>query len=58
MARQRKLTPKRRKFINGLLAHYKPESAQNVQEMLKDLLKNLIFVPVKLLVYTEFVTVS
>ena len=38
MARQRKLTPERREFINGLLAHYKPESAQDVQEMLKDLL--------------------
>lgn len=38
MARQRKLTPERREFINGLLAHYKPEPAQDVQEMLKDLL--------------------
>lgn len=38
MARQRKLTPERKAFINGLLAHYQPESAQDVQEMLKDLL--------------------
>ena len=38
MARQRKLTPERKAFINGLLDHYKPETAQDVQEMLKDLL--------------------
>ncbi len=38
MARQRKLTPERKAFINGLLEHYKPETAQDVQEMLKDLL--------------------
>jgi len=38
MARQRKLTPERKAFINGLLEHYKPETTQDVQEMLKDLL--------------------
>ena len=38
MARQRKLTPERKAFISGLLAHYKPETAQDVQDMLKDLL--------------------
>lgn len=38
MARQRKLTPERKAFINGLLKHYKPETVQDVQEMLKDLL--------------------
>ena len=38
MASQRELTPERREFINGLLAHYKPESAQDLQEMLKGLL--------------------
>lgn len=38
MARQRKMTPERRAFINSLLEHYKPRDAQDVQEMLKDLL--------------------
>lgn len=38
MARQRKLTPKRKAFISGLLEHYRPETAQDVHEMLKDLL--------------------
>jgi putative transposase len=38
MARQRKLTPERKAFINGLLEHYRPETVQDVQEMLKDLL--------------------
>lgn len=38
MARQRKLSPERKAFINGLLEHYQPETAQDVQEMLKDLL--------------------
>lgn len=38
MARQRKLSPERKEFINGLLQHYQPESAQDVQDMLKDLL--------------------
>lgn len=38
MARQRKLSPERKAFINGLIEHYKPESAQDVQDMLKDLL--------------------
>lgn len=38
MARQRKLSPERKAFINGLLEHYQPQDAQDVQEMLKDLL--------------------
>ena len=38
MARQRKLSPERKAFINGLIEHYKPETAQDVQDMLKDLL--------------------
>ena len=38
MARQRKMTPERKAFINSLLEHYKPNDAHDVQEMLKDLL--------------------
>ena len=38
MARRRKLSPERKEFINGLLEHYQPTDAHNVQEMLKDLL--------------------
>ena len=38
MARQRKLSPERKAFINSLLEHYQPNDAQDVQEMLKDLL--------------------
>ncbi|MBE5970362.1 MAG: IS256 family transposase [Lachnospiraceae bacterium] len=38
MARSRKLSPERKEFINSLLEHYHPEDAQDVQEMLKDLL--------------------
>ena len=38
MARQRKMTPKRKAFIDSLLAHYQPTDANDVQEMLKDLL--------------------
>ena len=38
MARQRKMTPERKAFINSLLEHYHPSDAQDVQEMLKDLL--------------------
>ena len=38
MARQRKLSPERKEFIQGLLSHYKPENAQDVQAMLRDLL--------------------
>lgn len=34
MARRRKMTPERRAFINGLLEHYQPTDAQDVQEML------------------------
>ena len=39
MARQRKMKPERRTFINSLLEHYKPN---DVQEMLKDLLGNTL----------------
>ena len=38
MARTRKLSPERKAFINVLIKHYHPEDAQDVQEMLKDLL--------------------
>ena len=38
MARRRKLSPERKEFINGLLEHYHPSDAHDVQEMLKDLL--------------------
>lgn len=38
MARQRKLSSERKAFINSLLEHYHPSDAQDVQEMLKDLL--------------------
>ena len=38
MARQRKLSPERKEFIQGLLAHYNPKDAHDVQDMLKDLL--------------------
>ena len=38
MARQRKLSPERKELINGLLSHYKPGDAQDVQAMLRDLL--------------------
>ena len=37
MAR-RKITPERRAFIKSLLEHYQPNDANDVQEMLKDLL--------------------
>lgn len=38
MARQRKLSPERKAFINSLLEHYQPNAADDVQDMLKDLL--------------------
>ena len=38
MARQRKLSPERKEFITSLLNHYNPKDANDVQEMLKDLL--------------------
>ena len=38
MARQRKLSPERKAFINSLLEHYQPSDANDVHEMLKDLL--------------------
>lgn len=38
MARRRKMDPERKAFINSLLEHYQPKDAQDVQDMLKDLL--------------------
>ena len=38
MAGTRKLSPERKAFINGLIEHYHPDDAQDVQEKLKDLL--------------------
>lgn len=38
MARQRKMTPERKAFINSLLELYKPQDTRDVQDMLKDLL--------------------
>lgn len=38
MARHRKLSPERKAFIQGLLEHYQPEDAQDVQAMIRDLL--------------------
>ena len=38
MAIRRKLSPERKAFINSLLEHYQPNDAQDVQNMLKDLL--------------------
>src|SRR5574344_1159516 len=37
MARQRKLSPERKEFLQKLLSAYQPEGAQDVQNMLKDL---------------------
>ena len=36
MARQKKLSPERKAFIDSLIEHYQPEDAQDVQEMLKE----------------------
>ena len=38
MARQRKLSPERKAFIDNLIRHYNPQDAQDVQDMVKDLL--------------------
>jgi len=38
MARQRKLSPERKAFINNLIQHYNLQDAQDVQDMVKDLL--------------------
>ena len=38
MARQRKLSPERKAFINSLIEHYNLKEASDVQDMLKDLL--------------------
>ena len=42
MARTRKLSPERKAFIDGLIEHYHPEDSQDVQEMLKDLLRDTL----------------
>ena len=38
MARRRKMDPERKAFISSLLEHYQPKNAQDIQNMLKDLL--------------------
>ena len=38
MARRRKMDPERKAFISSLLEHYQPKDAQDIQNMLKDLL--------------------
>ena len=38
MARRRKMDPERKAFINSLLEHDQPKDAQDIQDMLKDLL--------------------
>ena len=38
MARQRKLSPERKAFIDNLIRYYNPQDAQDVQDMVKDLL--------------------
>ena len=38
MARRRKMDPERKAFISSLLEHYQPKDAQDIQDMLKDLL--------------------
>ena len=38
MARQRKLSPERKAFIDNLIRHNNPQDAQDVQDMVKDLL--------------------
>jgi len=38
MARRRKMDLERKAFINSLLEHYQPKDAQDIQDMLKDLL--------------------
>ena len=42
MARQRKLTPERKKLNNGLFSHYKPGDVHDVQAMFRDLLGDTI----------------
>ena len=55
MAR-RKMTSEHKEFIDGLLAHYQPEVANDVQEMLKDLLGDILFVRLckKIYVFARF----
>ena len=42
MARQRKLSPERKAFINNLIQHYNPQDAQDVQDIVKDLLSDTL----------------
>ena len=42
MARRRKMDPERKAFINSLLEHYQPKDAQDIQDMLKDLLGEML----------------
>ena len=38
MSRQRKLSPERKELIHSLMEQYKPESVNDIEDMLKDLL--------------------
>ncbi len=38
MERRRKMDPERKAFISSLLEHYQPKDAQDIQDILKDLL--------------------
>ena len=51
MVRRRKMDPERKAFINSLLEHYQPKDAQDIQDMLKDLLLSLIHISIS---STEF----
>ena len=42
MARRRKMDPERKAFINSLLEHYQPKDVQDIQDMLKDLLGEML----------------
>ena len=42
MARRRKLTPERKEMLRGLRESYDPQSAQDVQSMLRDLLGDML----------------
>ena len=41
MARQRKLSPERKAFVNSLQEYYQTTDANDAQEMLKDILVNV-----------------
>ena len=42
MARQIKLSPKRKMFINNIIEHYHPADTTDVQDMLKSLLRDTL----------------